>query len=98
MRPIGFFFLAGGIGLAVISQLDSVTGFLDSNSTADSDPAGGVLLMIGLIWAAVGAFLMVVPLLGRVPWPRLGSGSPPPSDEPTPSPPVHRSDTPPGER
>jgi len=63
---VAVFFFLSGLGLVVVSQLDSVTGVLDANSTPDSDPAGGVLLMIGAIWAAVGAVLLAgFTLVGR---------------------------------
>lgn len=57
---ITFFFLLGGIALAVLGSTDTVTSFLDANSTPDSDPAGDVLPLIGVIWAGVALLLLVI--------------------------------------
>lgn len=59
---ITLFFLVGGLALVALGSSDAVTGLLDANATADSDPAGEVLPLIGVIWAGVAGLLLVVGL------------------------------------
>ncbi len=59
VNPVLVFFTIAGAAMVVVSHLPSVTDFLDSISTPDSDPAAPVLQMIGWIWLAVS----LVPLL-----------------------------------
>lgn len=61
-NPVLTFFFLAGAALVVVSHLPGVTAFLDANATADSDPAGPVLQMIGWIWLGVS----VVPLVFSV--------------------------------
>lgn len=60
---ISIFFLLGGVGLTGIGALSPVTSFLDANSSADSDPAGGVLQLIGVIWTGTAILLIAIGLL-----------------------------------